>query len=243
MRGSSIDLLPFFLRYWFEKVECDELVLACWVNNWLFDRIEDTVAQFVNGNENFQNISYRLEQYRQDDYHSDQFKTLKKMHNEMPRIDWGWYPDLDEFPFISNWLKWKIKKGSLKAVYGNWLDRITEDGDLKRVNQDELLEDQFPCGYRGARRLMDRQHPSVYVGGIKPPPRGHHVCPRIKKSHWITVHHFRYQSNIISRLKERHERKKRKYGKTHAKRQLDYLLRRNGIDSRKIHNVGNVLGI
>lgn len=217
-------------------------VIGCWCGSEAARHIKIIMNHFP--------VEYYLPVYNQNDFADHQFVILRRIHNRMSSIRWGWYPDIDEFPIIGKDVAQKIMSGKLDSINGVWFDRIGVDGNLssippalilngKFVPNDQLLEDIYPNGCR-ARDKMKVNRVPVYVGGKLPPLRnGHHWVKKSDRKKWVDVHHFRYQANIIQRLEERFKRTQIH----HLFHQLDYLKENDGFKKKDLEFVGRVLGV
>ena len=125
-----------------------------------------------------------------------------------PEGEWAFFADLDEFAEVT-FDQVQQFVGRVPYVAGQWLDRCGLAGKLVEINSLLSLDDQFPCSAR--TRQEWRMTASVYV--LAPfAPCLHHPssCPigrkHLRQVPRVTVHHFRWQTNLVRRLRRRLER-------------------------------------
>jgi hypothetical protein len=172
---------------------------------------------------------------------------IRKVH---PAGEWAFFCDLDEFCELTAEQVAAHVKSDLPYVAGRWLDRVGRGGKLLEVCPDRPLEEQFPL--KGTLRQNWKMGAAVYV--LSPfAPMLHHpnVCS-IGRKHWpqscVTVHHFKWQANVLPRLRARMVRIAlvRKLDTPWARRvraMIAHLEEHDGVDPRLLSPAGNILGI
>lgn len=173
--------------------------------------------------------------------------AIRKVH---PDGEWAFFCDLDEFCELDAQQVQHHIHSKLPYVAGRWVDRVGRHGKLCDVQQDVPLETQFPM--QGQLRQTWKMGAAVYV--LAPfAPMIHHpnVCA-IGRQHWpqscVPVHHFKWQANVVDRLKARMIRiglvgKLRTPWAQRVRRMLQHLEGHDGIDPKLLSHAGSILGI
>lgn len=172
---------------------------------------------------------------------------IRKVH---PDGEWAFFCDLDEFCELTADQVQQHVRGGAPYVAGRWLDRVATNGRLLDVVACTPLEVQFPM----QATLRQRWHmgSSVYV--LAPfAPMLHHpnVCSAGRR-HWpqpcVTVHHFKWQANVESRLRARMQRiaavnKLHTPWARRVRMMLAHIEQHQGIDPSLLSPAGRILGI
>jgi hypothetical protein len=177
-------------------------------------------------------------------------KTIAEHH---PEGEWAFFCDLDEFAAIRPQFVWRAIESNYPFVAGNWVDRVAAGGKLADVNGRLPLERQFPLS--GRLRSHWGMGDLVYVLSPKAPTLHHPQACRWGKELWRTVviprvdvHHFKWQTNVVRRLRRRLERieaagKSRTPWADRVKKMLAHLEAHQGIDPSLLTHVGDVMGV
>jgi hypothetical protein len=174
--------------------------------------------------------------------------TIRMLH---PPGQWAFFCDLDEFAEISD-VRTLIANGA-PYVAGRWFDRVGDGGKLLDVREHIRLERQFPCG--GELRAHWGMGDLVYVLSPFAPLLHHPQVCRLGKPAWhsgkvpvVRVHHFKWQRNVVPRLRRRLERiaavgKSNTPWAARVKKMLAHLEAHQGIDPSLLRHAGELLGI
>jgi hypothetical protein len=178
------------------------------------------------------------------------------IRDQHPAGEWAFFCDLDEFAEITPEFVQEVVAGEKPCsfVEGRWRDRVAAGGKLANIQAEIPLEQQFPLASNG-RSLNQRLHfggPCYVLSPFAPTSHHPNVCRmgRSKRgqSLKVTVHHFKWQANVVRRLERRLRRITRK-GKVDSgwaarvRRKLKYLREHDGIQLNWLVEIGSVLGI
>lgn len=188
---------------------------------------------------------------------SDEFSAVRRDHfirDHHPIGKWAFFADLDEFAELTPEQVQRIVRSKTRFIAGRWLDRVAEGGKLANVEPGDTLESVFPFGTYTRRQLKAGDW--VYVMSPRGPDLHHpNVCSygrnHFEKVPRATVHHFKFQANVIDRLKRRIERidamptsSKRKAWRDRVARTLEYLeANGGGVNPAKLEFIGERLRI
>lgn len=167
---------------------------------------------------------------------------------------WAFFVDLDEYAELTPAKVSELINTNPPYIAGHWLDRVTTDGKLTDIRPGTPLEDTYPCGTKTRRQLGYGD--SAYILSPRGPHShhpnacqwGHRVFRSVPK---VPVHHFKWQGNVLRRLRLRIQRIKsmpasrpRKQWLRKVERTIEYLEHHGGgVDPTKLHLVGSKLGI
>lgn len=170
-----------------------------------------------------------------------------------PPGQWAFFADLDEFAEMTADGVAEVIEQKLPYVAGRWFDRVADGGRLLDVSHNLRLENQFPCG--AELRAHWGMGDLVYVLAPFAPLLHHPQVCRLGKQAWydrmvpiVRVHHFKWQRNVVPRLRRRLERittvgKARTPWAERVKKMLAHLEAHQGIDPSLLTHAGSVLGI
>lgn len=171
--------------------------------------------------------------------------------------DWIVYADHDEFQYHTD-IQDTIRKCEDKGkeyIYGRLIDRISETGELIKIDEKISLEKQFPlCSYITSKILKawDRKialaKKFLVVGG------GHHVfldknnkspLKYIKSTQFIEIHHFKWDYTFLERIKEysMYTHDSLKYWREEMERFIKYYKINNRIDIKDAYKARVELGV
>lgn len=160
--------------------------------------------------------------------------------------EWAFFCDLDEFAQLKPATVARALAGRRPFIYGAWLDRFAAGGRLGEIDPAQRLEAQFPLAGHVRRNL------SYVLAPFAPVSHHPQVCRRgrkkLRRALKIDVHHFKWQGNVVGRLKRRLERiEANGQGDSRWARrvriQLDYLQAHGGANPHDLWHAGSVLGI
>jgi len=197
--------------------------------------------------------SYYIEKYKRNgvelDFYngewnsqiSKEIKINKILNMELTGNDWVIYVDIDEFVECKNkTIKEKIHEMETmgqNCCYGFLVDRISENGDLPKIDKNIELKDQFPKLGKINQNIMGgftRKVPIIRahfrVNG------GHHGVEESQRQFLkispekLMVNHYKWGGNLIEKLENRVETHKEKFGHwVESQRFLDYWRENNRI--------------
>jgi hypothetical protein len=182
-----------------------------------------------------------------------QFETVTSLYNEVKSSkpdDWWIVADVDELHIYPTDIRTMIdecEKNGWEFITGGFIDRIGDNGNFPIIDESTNLWKTFPyggffrypasdacpnkvCVMKGNVTLSNGQHYAVYDGetvwgteGTKHPKR----YP-IEKG-FIQVHHFKWDSTVIDRLREVSEIQKDYTYWWEYKKMFDFLTENNYI--------------
>jgi hypothetical protein len=234
------DLLPYFVRYYSERLGVSEFCVLVYGDPATMDLAEQVVkdagARFVQG------AMFDAESFLAG--HRD--CAVREIHGNG---GWAYFTDLDEFPQLDFERDLAhAQRNGVPYIAGRWIDRVAPNGRLVCIDPARRLEEQFPyaCRVSGHYRLLD----NVYVLSSRAPFSHHPATCQWGWKWWaqcapVHVHHFRWQANLLPRLERRVERVDRANNHRWAgdvRRMLDYVREHRGVDERRICHIGDVIG-
>jgi hypothetical protein len=203
--GTQIDLIPHFIDH-YRSLEIDSIIL--------------TVHQEVENNDRFYEIKevckhrgvsnvYSYIGPWNEDSNPHIFDAIK----EKSPSDWYVIADIDElhlYPQSINELIYQCEQAGSDYVSGCYVDRISRDGDLSPFGKGTLWE-QFPLGASILHQLTGAAINKVTLSrGIIRTCAGQHLALNgigfPVDDAFTQIHHFRWDSSIIERLKHRIEK-------------------------------------
>ncbi len=175
-------------------------------------------------------------------------RQIRKVH---PAGEWAFFADLDEFVQTSAEEVATIIQSGAPYLFGRWLDRIAPGGKLADPQPGRPLEETYPFGTYTRRQLKAGDR--AYVLSPTAPLSHHPDSCRwgrklMKQAATAPVHHFKWQTNVISRLRKRLERieaagKGQSPWHRRVSRTLDYIEQFDGVNPTKLFHVGDQLHI
>lgn len=204
---------------------------------------------------------------------SNRDKYLRDVHP--PSAGWSFFADLDEYAELYPDRVNQLIKTAPRYIAGRWVDRVAPGGKLAALPTpvyDRLgksygpypispdLEEVYPYGTYTRRQLRAGDY--VYVLSPRGPTLHHpNACPwgkkYLKTVPTVTVHHFKWSTNVLERLRLRIQRIDAKRAKVsgvdksrlnkwrnRVAKTLAYLEKYGGgVDPSKLFYLGPVLGI
>lgn len=234
------DLLPFFVRH-YRRLGATQFPVLVYGNAEDMDR-----AQRIVRAEGGQSVPIEVLPPSEFSTEGREALIASVHHNG----EWAFFCDLDEFAELDVGQARSWVEGGAPFVGGRWLDRVAAGGRLVAVTPNIPLEAQFPFAARTRRAW--KLNNSIYVLSPRAPTIHHPNRCKWGRPLWpyvpkITVHHFRWQSNIVDRLKARlvraQQRPSNAWWIRHLRETLGRLSECRGLDERLLFKVGCVLGV
>lgn len=157
-------------------------------------------------------------------YWSEPFSETSKQHYERNEVvrhcdggDWVIYADLDEFQYYPMGIKSHIdycEKNKINFLEGRLIDRISETGELIKIDDSKSLEEQFPLGGFITNNLLKAWDKKIVIARVRLiVGGGHHIfldsathktLPYMKSlnkhSQDIEIHHFKWDEKVLLRM-------------------------------------------
>lgn len=212
--GSNTHLLPHMLKYYEDKV--DKMYVCVYKQGE-----DDNIVQQVNelGIEPFM-------VFTEPKYNWDRVTEIYNTVKETKPDDWWLIADDDEFHAYPYGIEEIIKdceKNKYTFVTGGFLDRIGENGTFPEVHKDTDILKAFPyAGYfrypmsgacpnkvtltKGSQKITSGQHYAYFDEQTNSWGRHHPKRMPIQKV-FTQVHHFKWDSSCIQRVKDVSETK------------------------------------
>jgi hypothetical protein len=213
--GHGIQLLPHFIDHYQDYV--DEINIVVYESD-LHPQLTDQVREVIDGNSHVKIIKT----------HKDRIFDWEKVTmlynyitNKNPN-DWWVIADIDEFHlYPNNDLKQVIsncEKNSWDIVRGGFIDRIGIGGEFSELTNNKTIWEQFPnagffrypmsnacpnkiCLIKGYVEITPGQHYAKINGQTTWRWQGWNH-PLINPSDTVQVHHFKWDSTAIERIKK-----------------------------------------
>lgn len=176
------------------------------------------------------------------------------LRNNHPRGQWGFFADLDEYAELTPEEVSRLINTDVPYIYGHWLDRVAKGGKLANVEPGVPLEETYSWSTQTRQQLGYGD--SAYILSKRGPQSHHpHACKwgsrLVRHAAKVPIHHFKWQGNVLRRLRRRIQRIEampaspaRKRWKAKVARTVEYLERHGGgVDPSKLLFVGSRLGI
>lgn len=240
--GARTTTLPYMLQHYIDMV--DEIyVVAYDTNNNQYDNVKKVCDLFGD----------KIKLYKHSDEQEYNWETVTSIYNAIKDLhpnDWWVVSDDDEFHLYSKPLNEIIKdcdKNGWNIVRGGFVDRIGEDGkfnEIKPFESKQNIFSQFPmAGF--FRYPMSKACPNkiCVVKGNVEITNGQHYAKSGTKTLWgpqldnkkiapidthnVQVHHFKWDSTSIDRIKAVADIKK-DYAYSHEYLKMYQSLRSNG---------------
>jgi hypothetical protein len=136
-----------------------------------------------------------------------------RIQAQLSRDDWVIWADVDEFQVWPDEMKSLVRHASAhdqEYFRGEIIDRISEDGTLRKFDPDESIFTQFPKRCYLTRDIANAPTRKVACSRalIKITPGNHYaVNDSLLKHHEsvIEVHHFKWDASVLTRLRRRLE--------------------------------------
>ena len=100
------------------------------------------------------------------------------------------------------------EEAGIESIVGNFLDRVTSDGTLARIQPTPTIWEQFPIGCLLTKNITRGEHRKLMLARYRVHSSGGHHCvtnqptptPAIGTAEQYFVHHFKWHSEVIGRL-------------------------------------------
>lgn len=242
---GDAELVPYFVRHYSRLGATRFPVL-------IYSDDPTDMARVCGQVEEAGGLPERLGMFRSDYFSAKRRDAFIRDHH--PRGQWAFFADLDEFAELTREQVERFVRSGCRFVAGRWLDRVAEGGKLANLVPGVPLETTFPLGTYTRRQLKAGDW--VYVLSPRGPDLHHpNVCSYGKKHFQevprVPVHHFKWQLNVLTRLRRRIERidalpatAVRKNWRARIVKTLGYLEQHGGgVDAAKLDQIGNRLGV
>lgn len=213
--GSRVDTLWHMLNHYKDLVDEMYVVVYEWEGFSLFNKVSEIIKEFPN--------TQIIERVTKEKFN---WEYVTQLYNETKMLypnDWWVVSDDDELHIYSKPLKEIILACELNGwelVRGGFIDRIGQTGDFPKINKKENIFEQFPvAGF--FRYPMSGACPNkicIMKGYIEITP-GQHYAKINEHTTWkwqgwnhpliapideynVQVHHFKWDSTCIERIKE-----------------------------------------
>jgi hypothetical protein len=212
--GSRTNTLSHMLNHYAEIVDEIFVVVYEWDNFSTYDSVQEIVSKFPNA-----------KIVRRETKEKYNWEYVTQLYNETKLMfpnDWWIVSDDDEFHIYSKDLSEIIadcNKNGWELVRGGFIDRIGEDGTFPEINDYEDIFEQFPlagffrypmsgacpnkvCIMKGYIEITPGQHYAKIDGHTTWRWQGwnHPLIAPINEYN-VQVHHFKWDSTCIERIK------------------------------------------
>lgn len=212
--GHGINLLPHFIKHYQDQV--DEINIAVYETD-MYPLLGNEVSQIVENHDNVKIVKVIKDRV----FDWDRVTRLYNFIKSQKPNDWWVIADIDEFHVYPNDnLKYTIKicqEHGYELIRGGFIDRVGEDGTFPEIVADKPIFEQFPmmgffrypmskacpnkiCVMKGYIELTSGQHYAKIDGQTTWKWQGWNH-PLILKSDTVQVHHFKWDSTAIERIK------------------------------------------
>lgn len=213
--GSRTNTLPHMLQHYAELVDEIFVVVYEWENFSTYDSVKEIVSLFPNA----KIVRREIKEKYNWEYVTQLYNETKLMHPE----DWWIVSDDDEFHIYSKELREIIDncdKNGWELVRGGFIDRIGIDGTFPEINNQQDIFKQFPlagffryplsgacpnkvCIMKGYIEITPGQHYAKINGQTTWRWQGwnHPLIAPIEEYN-VQVHHFKWDSTCIERIKD-----------------------------------------
>ena len=212
--GSRTSTLKHMLNHYKDLVDEMYVVVYEWEGKSLYESVNNIVSEFPTAK-----IVKRV--YKE----KFNWEYVTKLYNEIKMMypdDWWIVSDDDEFHIYSKELNTIIDECELNGwvmVRGGFVDRIGNDGEFVELKEDINIFEQFPlagcfryplsnacpnkmCIMKGWVELTPGQHYAIIDGQTTWKWQGwNHPLIAPTKEYNVQVHHFKWDSTCIERIK------------------------------------------
>jgi hypothetical protein len=213
--GSRVDTLWHMLNHYKELVDEMYVVVYEWEGFSLFEEVSKITKEFDN--------AHIIERVTKEKFN---WEYVTQLYNETKMLfpnDWWIVSDDDELHIYSKPLKEIISacdRNGWELVRGGFIDRIGETGNFPKINKKENIFDQFPvagffrypmsgacpnkvCIMKGYIEITPGQHYAKIDGQTTWKWQGwNHPLIAPTDEYNVQVHHFKWDSTCIQRIKE-----------------------------------------
>ena len=213
--GSRVDTLWHMLNHYKDLVDEMYVVVYEWEGFSLFEEVSKITKQFEN--------AHIIERVTKEKFN---WEYVTQLYNETKMLfpnDWWVVSDDDELHIYSKPLKEIISacdRNGWELVRGGFIDRIGETGNFPKINKKENIFDQFPvagffrypmsgacpnkiCIMKGYIEITPGQHYAKIDGQTTWKWQGwNHPLIAPVDEYNVQVHHFKWDSTCIKRIKQ-----------------------------------------
>ena len=154
-------------------------------------------------------------------YHWERVTEIYNTARQYRPNDWWIISDDDELQSYPTDIEYIIKqceKGGYSFVSGGFIDRIGKDGTFPKVDRDTNIYEAFPNGgffrypmsgacpnkvtlAKGTQKITPGQHYALFENGLNSWGKSHPKRMPVDEC-FVQVHHFKWDSSCIQRIKE-----------------------------------------
>lgn len=213
--GSRTNILPHMLQHYVDIVDEIFVVVYEWEDFSTYDEVEKIVSLFPNA-----------KIVRRETKEKFNWEYVTQLYNETKLMfpnDWWIVSDDDEFHEYSKDLREIINdcdENGWEFIRGGFVDRIGIDGDFPEINNQQDIFKQFPlagffrypmsgacpnkvCIMKGYIELTPGQHYAKIDGHTTWKWQGwNHPLIAPVEEYNVQVHHFKWDSTCIQRIKD-----------------------------------------
>lgn len=220
--GHGIKLVPHFIEHYSGMVDRIELVVY---ESELYPNLAEEIKKEIRGRKNVKIVESIYDRI----FDWNRVTDLYNKHTSKKPNDWWVIADVDEFHLYSESLsdiKYDCEENGWEIVRGGFVDRIGIDGGFPELKPDLPIFDQFPlagffrypmsgacpnkvCFIKGNVEITPGQHYAKILGQTTWRWQGWNhpqIAPVEKYS--VQVHHFKWDSSCLERIKAVAEVKK-----------------------------------
>ena len=220
--GHGIKLVPHFIEHYSGIVDRIELVVY---ESELYPNLAEEIKKEIRGRKNVKIVESVYDRI----FDWNRVTDLYNKHTSKKPNEWWVIADVDEFHLYSESLsdiKYDCEENGWEMVRGGFVDRIGIDGGFPELKQGLPIFDQFPmagffrypmsgacpnkvCFIKGNVEITPGQHYAKILGQTTWRWQGwnHPLIAPIEK-YSVQVHHFKWDSTCLERIKAVAEVKK-----------------------------------
>lgn len=211
--GHGSNLIPHFIKHYETKV--DEINMVVYVSD-VNPNLEEEVYSKVNNHPKVKIVSIVKDRVFDWNRVTELYNQTKNLYPN----DWWVIADIDEFHLYSDSLLQIIhtcNKNGYELVRGGFIDRIGREGEFPELKNDTSIWEQFPnagffrypmsdacpnkvCIMKGHIEITSGQHYAKINGQTTWKWQGWNH-PLINPHDSVQVHHFKWDSTSIERIK------------------------------------------
>lgn len=212
--GHGKELVPHFIKHYSNYV--DEIQLVIYETE-LYNNLTNEVSELIKGNQKVKIVKTIKDRIFDWEKVTQLYNFIK---SKSPN-DWWVVADVDEFHLYPNddltQLISDCESNGWDIVRGGFIDRIGPEGEFSELKEDENIWNQYPnagffrypmsnacpnkiCLVKGYIEITSGQHYAKINGQTTWRWQGWNH-PLIKPDSFIQVHHFKWDSTSIERIK------------------------------------------
>jgi hypothetical protein len=212
--GHGTNLLPHYINHYINHVDEINIVVYC---SELFPNLESEIREII---KKFNGVKI-IKIVRDRVFDWNKVTSLYNLVTNKSPNDWFVISDIDEFHLYSNNLRdiiLRCEDNGYQLVRGGFIDRIGPDGEFSELQSDTSIWEQYPnAGF--FRYPMSRANPNkicIMKGGVELTSGQHYAKidghttwrwqgwdhPLISPVDSVQVHHFKWDSTAIQRVKD-----------------------------------------